>query len=363
MKIIISGGGTGGHVFPAIAIADAIKELNPEAEILFVGAKGKLEMQAVPKAGYNIIGINIGGFQRRFTWRNVKLIYRLVLSIIKSNKIISEFKPELVLGVGGYASGPVLRVAAWKKIPIFIQEQNSYAGITNKLIAHKAEKIFVAFEGMQKFFKKSKIQLLGNPVRKDFLHTVSKEEGLRYFGLNPALKTIGVFGGSLGARTLNESINAKYNDISKLEGVQVLWQVGKIYYEEFQSHPISKLKHVKMLPFIDRMDLAYAICNVCITRAGAISLSELAVTRTVAVLVPSPNVAENHQRKNAESLLKENAALMVLDVEARKSLWSKCIELLNNENKCIEIKNNLERIAKPLAAQMIAEQLVNFVKK
>ena len=232
MKIIISGGGTGGHVFPAIAIADSIKELNPEAEILFVGAKGKLEMKAVPDAGYNIIGLNIGGFQRRFTWQNVKLIYRLMLSIIESSRIISEFKPELVLGVGGYASGPILRVAAWKKIPIFIQEQNSYAGITNKLIAHKAEKIFVAFEGMQKFFQKSKIQLLGNPVRKDFLQTVSKEEAFRYFGLNSTMKTIGVFGGSLGARTLNESINAKYEDISKLEGVQVLWQVGKIYFEE-----------------------------------------------------------------------------------------------------------------------------------
>ncbi|MEP7196389.1 MAG: undecaprenyldiphospho-muramoylpentapeptide beta-N-acetylglucosaminyltransferase [Saprospiraceae bacterium] len=363
MKIIISGGGTGGHIFPAIAIADAFKELHPEVEILFVGAESKLEMTAVPAAGYKIIGLDIGGFQRKFTWKNLLLVLRLMKSLVQSNKIISQFKPDAVLGVGGYASGPVMKVASWKKIPLFIQEQNSYAGVTNKLLASKVSKIFVAFEGMNKFFPKAELQLSGNPVRECFVHSVSKIDAYQYFGLDETKKTIAVCGGSLGAKTLNEVVLSKYEDIQRFENIQLIVQVGKSYWKGIKSHPICNLKHVVMLPFIDRMEYVYAISDVAITRAGAITLSELAVTETVAMLVPSPNVAEDHQRKNAESMVAEHAACMILDVDAKDKLWSATMSLLENENKQKEIKENLKRIRKPNAANEIANEIINIISK
>ncbi len=363
MKIIISGGGTGGHVFPAIAIADAIKVLRPEIEILFVGAKNKLEMIEVPKAGYTIIGLDIGGFQRSFTWKNVKLIFKLGRALMISRRIIKEFKPDAVIGVGGYASGPLLKMAAWNKIPIFIQEQNSYAGVTNKLMSAKASKIFVAFSGMENYFEKSKIMLSGNPVRSDFLNKVNIADAYEKFKLEPNKTTIGVFGGSLGARTLNEAIDAHYTEIAERKDVQIIWQVGKLYWNEFQTHPISKLPNVRMLDFIDRMDMAYAVCDLCVARAGAITLSELAVTQTIAILVPSPNVAEDHQRKNAEAMVREEAAWMILDSEAKTKLWNTIQNLMKDDNWKNKIKNNLSRIAKPLAAQTIAQEIVKCLNK
>ncbi len=362
MKIVISGGGTGGHVYPAIAIADALKEINSELDILFVGAESKMEMIAVPKAGYNIIGLNISGFQRKLSWQNFKLLFRLISSLIKAYKVLKNFKPDAVLGVGGYASGPVLRIAAWMNIPIFIQEQNSYAGMTNRLMAAKAKKIFVAFNGMENFFKDSKISLLGNPVRSSLSAAIDRSKALQHFQLDPTKKTIGVFGGSLGARTLNQEINSWYEYIASRNDIQIIWQTGKAYWEEYRSLPIAKLDYVKMLPFIDNMDFAYSVCDLAITRAGAITISELAVTATPAILVPSPNVAEDHQTKNAESLVKENAALMIADKNVKGNMLNEVLKLINDQDKLNQIRANLKRIAKPNASQDIAEEILNIKK-
>ncbi|NOT38199.1 MAG: undecaprenyldiphospho-muramoylpentapeptide beta-N-acetylglucosaminyltransferase [Saprospiraceae bacterium] len=362
MKIVISGGGTGGHVYPAIAIADAIKVLEPTTEILFVGAKTKLEMTAVPKAGYDIIGLNIGGFQRKFSVYNVALVFRLIDSLWKSFKLLRSFRPDAVLGVGGYASGPVLRVAAWMKIPIYIQEQNSYAGITNKLISSHAKKIFVAFENMDKFFSTSKLMLLGNPVRSSLSNTINKREAYSFFNLDSNKRTIVVLGGSLGARTLNREIANSYNLLSGLNDVQLLWQTGKMYWDEYKSHPVSNLPHVKALPFIENMDWLYAISDVAITRAGAITISELAVTGIPAILVPSPNVAEDHQTKNALALVRQEASLMISDNEVEGKLLKVALDLLNNESLRHKMKINLAKISKPNAAKDIAMEILKNSK-
>ena len=348
MKLLISGGGTGGHVFPAIAIADAFKELHPDADILFVGAQGKVEMKEVPKAGYKIIG----GFQRKFTVHNVTLVYRLIKSLLQANRILKSFKPDVVVGVGGYASGPILRMSAWNHIPFVIQEQNSYAGVTNKIMASKASRICVAFEQMDRFFEKSKLVNTGNPVRREFI-----------VQLDPNKKTIGVFGGSLGARTLNEVIAEQYEMIKHRDDLQILWQVGRQFIEEFALTPIAQLKNVKMLAFIDRMDLAYAIADVAIARAGALTISELAATHTVAVLVPSPNVAEDHQRKNAESMISQGAARMVLDKDAKQGLWKEVMSLLDDHLSQEKIKSALKHLAKPEAAKEIAKCIDQLVEK
>lgn len=363
MKIVISGGGTGGHVYPAIAIADALKELNSEIDILFVGAESKMEMTAVPKAGYKIIGLNISGFQRKLSWQNFKLLFRLISSLSKAYKVLKDFKPDAVLGVGGYASGPVLRIAAWMNIPIFIQEQNSYAGITNKLMAAKAKKIFVAFNGMENFFDASKISLSGNPVRSSLSSAIDKAKAMQHFQLDPSKKTIGVFGGSLGARTLNQEINSWYESLADRNDIQIIWQTGKVYWEEYKSLPIAQLDHVKMLPFIDNMDFAYSVCDLAITRAGAITISELAVTATPAILVPSPNVAEDHQTKNAESLVKENAAMMIADKDVKGNMLNEVLKLINDQDKLNQIRSNLKRIAKPNASINIAKEIINEINK
>ena len=363
MKLLISGGGTGGHVFPAIAIADAFKELHPEVEILFVGARGKMEMKEVPKAGYEIIGLDIGGFQRKFALHNITLGFRLLKSLLQANRILKTFKPDVVVGVGGYASGPILRMAAWNQIPFVIQEQNSYAGVTNKIMASQASCICVAFERMERFFDKRKLVNTGNPVRKEFLIPMNREEAFRYYQLDPNKKTICVFGGSLGARTLNEVISSQYETIRQRNDLQILWQVGKQYVEEFALSPMAQLEHVKMISFIDRMDFAYSIADVAIARAGALTISELAVTNTVAVLVPSPNVAEDHQKKNAASMILHGAARMVLDKNARDTLWNEVMALLDDVPLQKKIKNALSEIAKPNAAIEIAKCIDKLVQK
>lgn len=363
MKVLISGGGTGGHVFPAIAIADAFKELHPDADILFVGAQGKMEMKEVPKAGYKIIGLDIGGFQRKFTMHNVTLVYRLIKSLLQANRILKSFKPDVVVGVGGYASGPILRMSAWNDIPFVIQEQNSYAGVTNKIMASKASRICVAFEQMDRFFEKSKLVNTGNPVRREFIVPVNRLDAFQYYGLDPNKKTICVFGGSLGARTLNEVIAEQYEMLKHRDDLQILWQVGRQFIDEFALTPIAQLKNVKMIAFIDRMDLAYAIADVAIARAGALTISELAATHTVAVLVPSPNVAEDHQRKNAESMISQGAARMVLDKDAKQGLWKEVMSLLDDHLSQEKIKSALKHLAKPEAAKEIAKCIDQLVEK
>ncbi len=358
-RVLISGGGTGGHIFPALAIADAIKKIDPLCEILFVGAEGKMEMEKVPSAGYKILGLPVRGFQRKLTLQNVSVLFNLVRSLFTSWKIISEFRPDAILGVGGYASGPIMRVGAWRKIPVFIQEQNSYPGITNKLMASNAKRIFVAYEGMSKFFDPEKISNLGNPVRKDLSAKVSRNDASAHFQLDPNKKTIGVFGGSLGARALNELVTMIQDQILKDDSVQVIWQIGKIYESQYTNHKLQTCNRVKINSFITRMDLAYAACDLIVCRAGALTLSELAVTEVPAILIPSPNVAEDHQRKNAEALVKEGAAKMILEKELTANVWNIISDLLSNQAEVEKMKSNLRRISKPNAAEEIAFFLVN----
>jgi UDP-N-acetylglucosamine--N-acetylmuramyl-(pentapeptide) pyrophosphoryl-undecaprenol N-acetylglucosamine transferase len=363
MKVIISGGGTGGHIFPAIAIANAILKLNPETEILFVGARGRMEMEKVPEAGYKIIGLNISGFQRRITWKNLIIPFKVISSLLKASTIIKRFKPEVVVGVGGYASGPVLRIAARKKIPTLIQEQNSYPGVTNKILSKKVNCICVAYEGMEKFFPKSKIVLTGNPVRLDITELSGKKEnGLEMFGLSAEKKTVLVVGGSLGARTINESI-IKDLDFFRDNGVQLIWQTGRFFYGA-ALNACEKTKEFGIFPydFISRMDLAYAAADVIISRAGAIAISELCLVGKPVILVPSPNVSEDHQTKNAMALTGNNAAVLVKDSEAREILSKTVFELLNDHEKCELLKNNIVHFAHKNAAEKIADIIIKMVK-
>ncbi len=360
-KIIISGGGTGGHVYPAIAIANAIKRLQPEAEILFVGAKGKLEMDKVPQAGYPIEGLWISGFQRKLTVRNLMFPFKLVSSLIKATRILRRFKPDVVIGVGGYASGPVLEMATRLKIPTLIQEQNSYAGVTNRLLAKKVNKVCVAYEGLERFFSADKMTLTGNPVRKDILDISNKRaEGLDYFGLQKNKKTIVVVGGSLGARTLNESMAASLVQLNE-DDIQVFWQAGKLYIEEF-APKVEEIDHITVTAFIDRMDLAYAMADVVVARAGALTISELCLVGKPSILVPSPNVAEDHQTANANALVQKNAALLVKDKDAKETLITKTLELLNDTNKMKELAENIKELGKPNAADEIANEVLKLIK-
>jgi UDP-N-acetylglucosamine--N-acetylmuramyl-(pentapeptide) pyrophosphoryl-undecaprenol N-acetylglucosamine transferase len=363
LKVIISGGGTGGHIFPAIAIANAIIKINPAAEILFVGAKGRMEMEKVPEAGYKIIGLNISGFQRRITWKNLTFPFKVVSSLLGARKIIKEFKPDVVVGVGGYASGPVLRIACRKKIPTLIQEQNSYPGITNKILAKKVNCICVAYEGMDKFFPIEKIVLTGNPVRLDITELNGKKEnGLEMFGLNPEKKTVLVVGGSLGARTINESIIKDLNAFLD-NNVQLIWQTGRFFYG-VALNACEKTKEFGIFPyaFISRMDLAYAAADVIISRAGAIAISELCLVGKPVILVPSPNVSEDHQTKNALALTGNNAAILVKDIDAREELVKTVVELIGDKEKCEHLQDNIVRFAHKNAAEKIAGIIINMVK-
>jgi UDP-N-acetylglucosamine--N-acetylmuramyl-(pentapeptide) pyrophosphoryl-undecaprenol N-acetylglucosamine transferase len=363
MRVIISAGGTGGHVYPAIAVADRLRELDPEVEILFVGASGKMEMEKVPQAGYRIVGLNIRGLQRKLTVANLSFPFRLIGSLMKARRLIGEFKPDVVAGFGGYASGPTLYVASRKGIPTVIQEQNSYPGITNKLLAGRARKICVAYPGMEKFFPKDSLQLTGNPVRKDLHHLEDKRaEACRHFGLEPDKKTLLLFGGSLGARTLNNAMSAAEKMLSERDDIQVLWQMGKLYAEQFGASSTAKLPHVRAMAFIDRMDLAYSVADVVICRAGASTISELCLAGMVAILVPSPNVAEDHQTQNALTLVNAGAATMVTEADAVTGAVSSALELMMDRNKCASFRHQIRALATPNAAEEIAGEILNAAR-
>jgi UDP-N-acetylglucosamine--N-acetylmuramyl-(pentapeptide) pyrophosphoryl-undecaprenol N-acetylglucosamine transferase len=359
-KFIISGGGTGGHIFPALAIANEIRKRDPEAKILFVGALGRMEMERIPAAGYPIIGLPVQGLQRKFGFKNLVVAYKLVISLVKAGKILKSFKPDMVIGVGGYASGPLLKVAARRKIPTLIQEQNSYAGITNRLLAKKARAICVAYEGMEKYFPAEKIVLTGNPVREEVLNTtVKKSQAAEFFGLPAGKPVLLVLGGSLGARTINESLLAHVG-VFGTANVHVLWQTGKHYYEQLQDD--SQLKgntHIKTVDFINRMDLAYALADVIISRAGAGTISELCLLGKPVILVPSPNVAEDHQTRNAMALVQHNAALMIPDREARAKLVDTALQLLKDE----VLKTALGRNCRQMGIEGSASKIVDEIFK
>lgn len=351
----MSGGGSGGHVFPAIAIADAIKKIAPNTEFLFVGANDKIEMTAVPKAGYEIKGLPIIGLYRSLSWRTVQFPFKLIVSLIKAWFIVGKFKPDLAIGTAGYASGVALKIAQWKGIPTFIQEQNAYPGITNKLLAGKAKRIYVAFETLHKFFPRYKLVNAGNPLRGAIdIKDIKREDAFNHFGLNPNKKTIFLTGGSLGAMALNKVMKASLEQYKK-EDVQLLWQCGKIYEEQYKQY---NQEGIIVKAFIDRMDYAYAMADVIISRAGG-TISELAIIGKPTILLPSPNVAEDHQTKNVLALVEKNATILVTDKEALETLADISIELLNNKEKQKELGENIKQLAKPNAANQIARSILN----
>lgn len=360
MRVIISGGGTGGHVFPAIAIADEIRRIDPKADILFVGAKGKLEMEKVPKAGYPIEGLEIAGFHRKLTIRNLMFPVKLMKSMFKARSIVKEFKPDVAVGVGGYASGPVLKMAQVLGVPTLIQEQNSYAGVTNKLLAKKAERICVAYPGMERFFPADKILFTGNPVRTDIydndINTLGARKKLR---LVQDKKTILIFGGSLGARSLNNAISAQLENLCN-GAYNIIWQVGKLYYNEFNIPSIVEKPNVTVLPFIEHMDLAYAAADLIVCRAGALTISEISLVKKAAILVPSPNVAENHQYENAMALVKNDAAVLVEDKVANESLVPTILKLIEDDERRKELSENIGEFGKPRAAEMIGKEVMRL---
>ncbi len=364
IKIIVSGGGTGGHIYPAISIANALKTKQDDIEILFVGAEGKMEMEKVPAAGYKIVGLPIRGLQRNFSKENLKFFSRLFKSLRKAKKIIKEFKPNAVVGVGGYASGPLLHTANKMGIPSLIQEQNSYAGITNKLLAKKANKICVAYKGMDRFFPADKILFTGNPVRKDLAKLDDlRLEAQQFFNLDPNKKTLLVIGGSLGARTINHSIIENI-EAFRDEPVQVIWQCGKFYHQEMKEK-LSKanMDNIQLYDFVSRMDLAYACADLVISRAGAGTISELCLVRKACILVPSPNVSEDHQTKNAMALVNQDAALMIPDIESKERLVDESLLLLHDESKLAKLRENIALLAKPNAADEIAEEILKMIKQ
>lgn len=363
MRVIISGGGTGGHIFPAISIANAIREQQPDAQILFVGAQGKMEMEKVPAAGYDIVGLPVAGFQRRLTWKNITFFFKLAASLLKARKIISAFGPDVVVGVGGYASGPVLRMALRKKIPALIQEQNSFPGVTNRILSSKVNTICVAYEGMDRFFPGSKIVLTGNPIRQELLKPIDINEANTFFGLNPNRKTVLVIGGSLGARSINEGVLAGIDIFVKNE-IQVIWQCGKLYFDEMNQALKSKgvEKYVNISDFVSRMDLAYGRADVVISRAGASSISEIALLGKAAVFVPSPNVSEDHQTKNAKALVDNQAALMIKDAESN-CIAQVAVDLLNDNEKLLSIRSKVSDLSHPNASKEIADEVIKLVNK
>ena len=364
LRIIISGGGSGGHVFPAIAIANALKEIEPDALILFVGAKGKIEMEKVPKAGYPIKGLWISGFHRKLTLRNLLFPFKLLHSLIKAGTIIRQFKPDIVVGVGGFASGPVLEMASRMGIPSLIQEQNSYAGLTNKLLAKKVNRVCVAYSNMDRFFEKEKIVLTGNPVRKDLnIAADQRAEALNHFDLDPDKQTIFVFGGSLGAKSMNQAMAANTAQIAAREDIQIFWQCGKLYWEDYKDCATAQLPNVKITTFVDRMDLAYVMADLVICRAGALTISELCLVGKPALLIPSPNVAEDHQTQNAMALVKEEAAVMLEDKQAKEEIMSKAFEILEDKQLSERLATKIKQLAKVNAANEIAQEVLKLTPK
>lgn len=360
LRIIISGGGTGGHIFPAVSIANALKAKRPDARILFVGALGRMEMQRVPAAGYDIVGLPVCGFDRKHLWRNIAVLWKLAKSQLKARRIIKEFRPQVAVGVGGYASGPTLKVAGMMGIPTLIQEQNSYAGVTNKLLAQKAEKICVAYEGMERFFPAGKIIMTGNPVRQDLLdRQTDRSEAVRSFGLDPEKKTILIIGGSLGARTINQCV-LSHLDLIRSSGVQFIWQTGKIYIDDARRRvaEAGELPMLHVTDFISRMDLAYSAADLVISRAGAGSISEFCLLRKPVVLVPSPNVAEDHQTKNALALVDKGAALYVKDSEAQEKMLATAIDAVNDALRLRTLSENIAKLAFYNSADRIADEVL-----
>jgi UDP-N-acetylglucosamine--N-acetylmuramyl-(pentapeptide) pyrophosphoryl-undecaprenol N-acetylglucosamine transferase len=359
-KFILSGGGTGGHIYPAIAIADELKSRYPDAEFLFVGASDRMEMDKVPQAGYKIEGLWISGIQRKLTLKNLMFPLKLIISLLRSRKIINTFKPDVVIGTGGFASGPVLQVATSKNIPCLIQEQNSYPGITNKLLGKKVNTICVAYDGLEKFFPKEKLKLTGNPIRKDLLEVNSKQiEGKDAFTLIHSKHTLLVLGGSLGARRINQLIEANI-DFFETHNVQVLWQCGKLYYDQYKSY--NTLKFVQVHAFINNMDMAYAASDIIISRAGAISVSELCIVGKPVIFIPSPNVSEDHQTKNAKAVADKTAAILIKEKDLDTDFQNQFSDLISNEEKRNELSENIEALALVNATNDIVNEVEKLLK-
>ena len=365
IRVIISGGGTGGHIFPAVSIANAIREKRPDAEILFVGAEGRMEMQRVPAAGYEIKGLPVAGFDRKHLWRNVSVVIKLLRSRIMARRIIKAFRPMVAVGVGGYASGPTLDVAGKLGIPTLIQEQNSYAGVTNKLLAKKARRICVAYDGMERFFPADRILFTGNPVRQNLLHiTLTRQEAAQQMGLDPAKRTVLIVGGSLGARSMNESVLQQLELIRQQTDVQFVWQTGK-YYSEAIAQQLKERTcppNLHVMDFISDMAVAYAAADLVVSRAGAGSISEFCLLGKPVILVPSPNVAEDHQTKNAMALVQKDAALYVPDAEAPDNLLPTAISTVKNNKKLQALSQNILRLARPNAAYDIADEVIRLAE-
>ena len=368
MKYLISGGGTGGHIFPAVSIANALREADPNCEILFVGALGRMEMERVPQAGYKIIGLPVKGFDRSRPWKNIRVVIDLIRSMCQARKIVHDFRPDVGIGVGGYASGAAMKVAAKMGVPILLQEQNGFAGVTNKLLKEDAQKICVAYEGMERFFPKDKIILTGNPVRQN-LTSGTKEDALRYFneafGVNftAARKTLLIIGGSLGARTINQSITAHIKELIE-SGIQVIWQTGKNYFLDCKMS-LEALPHDTIIctDFVSQMPLAYALADLVISRAGASSISELCLLGKPSILVPSPNVAEDHQTHNAMALVKKDAAVLVKDIDAQDVLITNALSLIQDNKKLASLHKNILTLALPDSARLIADEVMKLAKK
>ncbi|MCL6461341.1 MAG: undecaprenyldiphospho-muramoylpentapeptide beta-N-acetylglucosaminyltransferase [Flavobacterium micromati] len=359
-KFILSGGGTGGHIYPAIAIANELKLRFPDAEFLFVGANDKMEMQKVPQAGYEIIGLWISGLQRRLTFDNTLFPLKLISSLIKARKIIKQFKPDVVIGTGGFASGPLLQVAAFSNIATVIQEQNSYPGITNKLLSKRANKICVAYENLERFFPKEKMILTGNPVRQDVLNTDSKKsEAISYFNLDANKKTLLILGGSLGSRRINQLIATEL-DFLLASGIQIFWQCGNFYMTEYKQ--FSETENVQVVSFIDRMDLIYAAADFVISRAGASSVSELCLVGKPTIFIPSPNVAEDHQTKNGKAIAGKNGALLIKESELDEKFEMVFNRLLHDENLQKDLSENMKKLAKPNATKDIVDEIIKLVQ-
>ncbi|AZS29019.1 undecaprenyldiphospho-muramoylpentapeptide beta-N-acetylglucosaminyltransferase [Butyricimonas faecalis] len=362
-KVIISGGGTGGHIFPALSIANALKRLDKDIEILFVGAEGKMEMEKVPEAGYKIVGLPVRGLQRKLTLSNLKVLWNLWRSLKKAKRVVQEFKPDVVVGVGGYASGPIGKVAANAGIPLVLQEQNSYAGVTNKLLAKKAAKICVAYEGMERFFPKEKIIFTGNPVRKDLLNAANERaEGIAFYGLDANKKTVLITGGSLGAGSINKAMVRWLEKIAGWKNVQVIWQCGSYYHKELEEQLKGRMpENVKFMPFLKRMDLAYACADLVVARAGAGTISELCLLGKAAVLVPSPNVAEDHQTKNAMALVNKQAAVMVKDAEVVERLGEVMERLLQDDGERKSLSDHILTLAMKNSDEVIAREILKIM--
>ena len=367
MKYLISGGGTGGHIFPAVSIANALRELDPECEILFVGALGRMEMERVPQAGYQIIGLPVKGFDRSRPWRNVRVVIDLLRSMWQARQVVRDFRPDVGIGVGGYASGAAMKVAAKMGVPILLQEQNGFAGVTNKLLKEDAKKICVAYEGMERFFPKEKLILTGNPVRQN-LTTGTKEDAIKYFnqefGVNFTAnrKTLLIIGGSLGAGTINQSIIAHLEELAE-SGIQVIWQTGKNYFANCKAALRKDMNNIICTAFISQMPMAYAMADLVISRAGASSISELCLLGKPSILVPSPNVAEDHQTHNAMALVRKDAAILVKDINAKEQMVETALALIKDDEQLRVLHKNILTLALPDSARHIAEEVMKLAKK